>query len=213
MFSQQYSPVPMEYTKSEAEVTTRFLPSPLPGISQPPPRPRTWRQKQLSGWRVGLTYCTMASVVVLIVNITVTVWAHRASTARKGFGTLFSGDCQRTKTLSTWMHLALNGLSTILLSASSYAMQICSAPTRTNVMIFLLCSTFWLHYLKAKMSVCIGRQSPRATEMARYWGIEPSKSASCRLETSESLDNLGVKFCSAASGVSPNVFTPGLQVS
>ena len=46
---------------------------------------------------------------------------------------LFNGDCQQMKTIDTVSHLVINVLSTLLLGASNYAMQVLSAPTRENI--------------------------------------------------------------------------------
>jgi hypothetical protein len=47
--------------------------------------------------------------------------------------TIYTGDCKRVETTDTWIHLAINALSTLLLSGSNYCMQCLSAPTRAEV--------------------------------------------------------------------------------
>lgn len=41
--------------------------------------------------------------------------------------------CAMSKKYSTWLHLVINVLSTLLLGASNYCMQFLSAPTRLEV--------------------------------------------------------------------------------
>ena len=48
-------------------------------------------------------------------------------------GTLFDGNCGQAKSISAWLQLAINVLSTVLLGASSYCMQCLSSPTREEV--------------------------------------------------------------------------------
>lgn len=70
---------------------------------------------------------------VLIVNLILTIWASARYGVKGGLGTIQSGACSKTKDLATWLHLAINVLSTLLLGASNYAMQCLSAPTREEV--------------------------------------------------------------------------------
>ncbi|KAK3688634.1 hypothetical protein B0T22DRAFT_512276 [Podospora appendiculata] len=46
---------------------------------------------------------------------------------------LFEGSCKTTKKLNTMLHLLINIISSLLLSASNYGMQCLSAPTRKEV--------------------------------------------------------------------------------
>ncbi|KAJ8109018.1 hypothetical protein OPT61_g7764 [Boeremia exigua] len=86
---------------------------------------------RFSGWRFGvLNFAVWASIVFLI-NLVVTIWG---SLAHKGDQrVLYEGDCKRTKSLNSGLHLLINILSTILLSGSNYCMQCLSAPTRSEV--------------------------------------------------------------------------------
>ena len=70
---------------------------------------------------------------VLFLNLTLTIWAIQTFGTADGSGTLFEGDCTKTRKASTWIHLAINVLSTLLIGASNYCMQILTAPTRTEV--------------------------------------------------------------------------------
>ena len=70
---------------------------------------------------------------VFLLNLIVTLWATQHFDVQNGYGTLIDGDCSKTRKASTWIHLAINVLSTILLSASNYCMQILTAPTRSEI--------------------------------------------------------------------------------
>ena len=89
----------------------------------------------LSGWRFGVAASAMATFVVMIVNITFLALAvqHSDPPLHDGAGTLVNGNCTTVKDLGTWLHLAINALSTILLSASNYTQQCLVAPTRKEV--------------------------------------------------------------------------------
>ena len=70
---------------------------------------------------------------VFLLNLIVTIWATQTFETANGSGTLIQGECTKTRKASTWIHLAINILSTVLLSASNYCMQILTAPTRAEV--------------------------------------------------------------------------------
>ena len=71
--------------------------------------------------------------MVLIINIVLTIWAVVSPGVQDGLATLQDGSCQRTKSLTTWTHLVINVLSTLLLGASHYSMQCLSSPTRSEI--------------------------------------------------------------------------------
>jgi hypothetical protein len=83
------------------------------------------------GWRFGAINCAFSVTVVFLFNFIVTAWG----TAHKNAGeeVIFSDDCHKVSKLNSWLHLLINLLSTILLSASNYCMQCLSAPTRSEV--------------------------------------------------------------------------------
>ena len=83
--------------------------------------------------RVGLRYCAFTAITVCIFNLVLTIVAVEKHSIVDGLGTLQIGDCTSTKRLSQWLHLLINILSTILLGASNYSMQILSAPTRQMI--------------------------------------------------------------------------------
>ena len=50
-----------------------------------------------------------------------------------GIGTLYEGSCDKSKAIGLWLHLGINALSTLLLSASNYTQQCLAAPTRSEI--------------------------------------------------------------------------------
>lgn len=72
--------------------------------------------------------------VILILNTTFLIVAVTQYDSKRGpVGTLFEGDCSQVESLALVSHLIINILSTLLLSASNYTMQVLAAPTRQEI--------------------------------------------------------------------------------
>lgn len=69
-------------------------------------------------------------VVILCANLGLTIFAVRQYGSTNGVGLIFEGNCDTIKSLDRWLHLLINLLSTGMLSASNYCMQLQAAPTR-----------------------------------------------------------------------------------
>ena len=91
------------------------------------------RLKKLEGYHFGVLCCAVVAAMVLIINVILTIWAVSSSGVQNGLGTLQDGSCKKTTTLTFWIHLAINVLSTLLLGASNYSMQCLSSPTRREI--------------------------------------------------------------------------------
>ena len=76
--------------------------------------------KRFSGWRFGVACSAILMFSVFIINLSFTLWAISNHETQGGIGTLQEGSCAQTKTLSTWLHLAINILGTAMLSGSNY---------------------------------------------------------------------------------------------
>lgn len=88
----------------------------------------------LEGWRIGvLTGCFTSALVLLINLILLLVAAVRYGGFQNGIATLARGDQNTIARISTAYHILINVLSTLLLSCSSYTMQVLSSPTRSEV--------------------------------------------------------------------------------
>lgn len=98
------------------------LPSPASGSYHDPDADRTCGETLgLGGWKATLYLGSATSFTVLILNLVMVCWAsfrHSDQDQR----VLYSGDCGRTKELGTCVHLLINVLSTLLLSASNFGM-------------------------------------------------------------------------------------------
>ena len=87
------------------------------------------------GWRVGIGLAILAAVSTLIINIMFIILGTQLyqQDSDDGMVTLIHGNCQKVDRLKTWLHLIINILGAILLSASNYTQQCISAPTRGEV--------------------------------------------------------------------------------
>ena len=89
----------------------------------------------VAGWRFGAMVAVVSTFVVFLINLSVTIWvgvklSKLTSTAPSTILTLLRGDCGNVERINTWVHLAINAVSAVLLSASNYCLQCLSAPTR-----------------------------------------------------------------------------------
>ena len=82
---------------------------------------------------MGVTIWAVTVGTVLLVNIALIAWATNKYGLEEGFGILQHGDCKETTFLTVWLHLVINTLSTLLLSANNYTMQCISSPTREEI--------------------------------------------------------------------------------
>ena len=82
---------------------------------------------------MGVTLCAITSGLVFLTNLTLTVWASLKYGLQEGVGTIHQGSCRRTRSLSLWLHIIINLLSTTLLGASNYTMQCLTSPTRDEI--------------------------------------------------------------------------------
>ena len=84
---------------------------------------------------MGVFLGCYTSFVVLCCNIAIiVVGANRGSSSdAKGIYTIYQGDDVSIWRLNTALHVLINALSTVLLSASNYTIQVLSSPTRIEV--------------------------------------------------------------------------------
>jgi hypothetical protein len=108
---------------------SRELLSPfIPKSDQEHPLARTfgvWHAK-LS---ILLLQACIISSLVLILNIVGTILMN----VNSGNSEIFHGDCGTSAKISSGLHVLINILSTLLLSASNLSMQLLAAPSRTEV--------------------------------------------------------------------------------
>ncbi|KAJ7438863.1 hypothetical protein FB451DRAFT_1570129 [Mycena latifolia] len=97
----------------------------IPALSQEIPRDDMAERAAMLKMQLAL------SALVLAANVAGTAWAVVAFPPdRRGIGTFLLGDCTRVSRISTALHVLLNVLSTLLLGAGSYCMQLLASPSR-----------------------------------------------------------------------------------
>lgn len=85
------------------------------------------------GWRFGIISGSLSVFIVLVLNVSFTLW----TLSKKGFankrGTLHEGHCDQIRRLNVAAHVMINIFSTVILASSNYCMQCLSAPTRAEI--------------------------------------------------------------------------------
>lgn len=87
-----------------------------------------------TGWRMGLNLSVLGAFVVFFINLlSLVIVLAKFGWPKGGFPMLKKANCSEAKRISLWLRLLINVLSTCLLSASSYTMQVLVSPTRTEL--------------------------------------------------------------------------------
>ena len=94
-----------------------------------------WKPVWYTGWHTGVLACTTSVGIVLLINVSLTIYAttNPKYKLERGIGTLYEGSCDKSRRIGLWLHLGINILSTVLLSGSNYAQQCLAAPTRSEI--------------------------------------------------------------------------------
>ena len=71
--------------------------------------------------------------MLINLNLTVVAAAKFRINVVNGIGTVYQGDCKVVDDWSTALHILINVLSSMLLSASNYTMQCLCSPTRNEI--------------------------------------------------------------------------------
>lgn len=118
----------------ESEDHGYLLTTVTPNGHQKNPQPWT-KYQSLAGWRGGALLSLIGTVFVGLFNLAITIWVwkHPRNEIEGSIGTLYEGSCAKTRNLNVWIHLLINILSTLLLAASNYCMQVLSAPSRKEL--------------------------------------------------------------------------------
>ena len=97
--------------------------------------PAAWKPTWYTGWHTGVLACATSVVVVLLINVSLAIYAatNPEYKMERGIGTLYEGSCDESRTIGLWLHLGINVLSTLLLSGSNYTQQCLAAPTRSEI--------------------------------------------------------------------------------
>lgn len=86
-----------------------------------------------TGWRGGARIAFFSTCLVLIINVFLLVFMTVNYPKMDTFPVIFRGTCKQAENRNRIWHLAINVLSTAMLSASNYCMQLLCAPNRSNV--------------------------------------------------------------------------------
>ncbi|KAI5779603.1 hypothetical protein EDC01DRAFT_731135 [Geopyxis carbonaria] len=92
-----------------------------------------WPWNTLSGWRMGVLWCSVSVAIVLLINLISLMVEFYIFGTENGIGTIYSGSCTVTKRVNLCLHLAINGFSTVILSGSNYTQQCLISPTRKEI--------------------------------------------------------------------------------
>ncbi|KAI0134218.1 hypothetical protein BJ170DRAFT_190905 [Xylariales sp. AK1849] len=90
---------------------------------------RIWLSRRSRALLMQVTLVT----IIFVTNLTLTVFTVSQYKSANGIGLIYDDDCETVKKLDQWIHLLINLLSTGMLSASNYCMQLLAAPTRDDV--------------------------------------------------------------------------------
>jgi len=84
-------------------------------------------------WRFNVILSFLLRISIFILNLDVTIWASNKLPRNEDVATIYEGSYSKVKTIITYIHLAINILSTLLLDASNVCMQILCAFTREEI--------------------------------------------------------------------------------
>ena len=87
----------------------------------------------LRAWQTSVGLYAVLAGLALVINVILTIWLSVSFPSVNGITNIMEGDCSRVSNWDTWIHLAINVLSILLLSGSSYTMQCLVAPTRQEI--------------------------------------------------------------------------------
>jgi hypothetical protein len=128
-----HNPAHQESPQDSSKPTKYFIQE-TEEAHQPSPPKQTVFQTHFGGLKRTLRFFLTVAIIVLVVNIS---WLGYAKThyggLDGGFGTIQRGDCDTAKKTNTWLHLLINVLSTLLLTASNAFMSVYCCPSRKEV--------------------------------------------------------------------------------
>ncbi|KAJ8128224.1 hypothetical protein O1611_g5414 [Lasiodiplodia mahajangana] len=181
---QQNEQVPLLRQSSESRerslqyATTNLLSPYIPELDPENPRAQTLRVKKAKRSTMLLIQVCLALIVV-VVTLTFITWALASKPPdSQGKGTLFFGNCSTATNLNTAIHAALNILSSLLLGAGNYCMQILVAPNRREINLahkagaaleIGVSSVKNLRFIDRKRTILWGLMGLAATILHLFW--------------------------------------------
>ncbi|KAI1470550.1 uncharacterized protein F4812DRAFT_269841 [Daldinia caldariorum] len=114
---------------AKAEVLSKYIPE----LNPSDPRAVTLRVKMAKKTTMLKIQLIISSLVVAV-STSIMAWSVMTyNPNHRGVGTYFSGNCSRASSLNTFIHAAMNILSSLLLSSGNYCMQLLVSPSRHEV--------------------------------------------------------------------------------
>jgi len=120
----------LELPSKSATQGSNYVDDPTPFAGQPSARKA---RKITPSWRLGVKSWAFLTMIVLLTNVIFTIVIGQLSGFPGGLGTLTTGKCDNIRRYNITAHLAINILSTLLLSGCNYCMQCLSAPNRYEI--------------------------------------------------------------------------------
>ncbi len=77
--------------------------------------------------------CSVTAITIFLINFVCTVIFKVKWGSANDIGTIYRGDCTRTRRLNVGLHVLINILSTLLLGSSNLCMQLLVAPRRSDI--------------------------------------------------------------------------------
>lgn len=94
---------------------------------------QTFKQRYFGGIKRTLRGFAILASIILIINVSWLGAARAKYGIKDGYGTLKEGPCGSIESLSSWLHFAINVLSTLLLTGSNAFMAAFCCPSREEV--------------------------------------------------------------------------------
>lgn len=89
-------------------------------------------RQSLQGWHFGVLASAGLTTFVLVANCVAVIVSSSMYGVNDGISTAFEGGCEVVNRWSLGLHVVINTLSSLLLRASNYTMQVLNAPTRSE---------------------------------------------------------------------------------
>ncbi|KAI1452582.1 hypothetical protein F4805DRAFT_472335 [Annulohypoxylon moriforme] len=82
---------------------------------------------------IGIVSCMLVVALAFILNLSLLLYLVIRDDGFKSYGDLFTESCDQMKTIETVVHLIINILSSMVVTATNYCSQILVAPTQAEV--------------------------------------------------------------------------------
>ncbi|KAI0134135.1 hypothetical protein BJ170DRAFT_186368 [Xylariales sp. AK1849] len=97
--------------------------------------PQRGLRRLLTGWRGGVAFNTLLSLLILLVAVVCLIIVVTKSQIISGESTIFSGSCQTAASINTALHVVINIFTIIILAGGNYVFQVLSSPTRNELAV------------------------------------------------------------------------------